>query len=196
MALFAPLYVRALRWSAHRHAARYLGLLSGSEAVFFPVPPEVMLAPMTLAQPKSWAWYASISLFWSMLGAVVGYLLGHFAFDLVQPGLLRMGYGDEFGHIRALAEKQGFWLLLIGGFTPVPFKLLTLAAGAVAMPWLPFIAGAVIGRGKRVFLVTGLIRLGGARAEAWLRANVERLGFGLLAVLVLALAAYHFWPRG
>ncbi|PJA41533.1 MAG: DedA family protein, partial [Lysobacterales bacterium CG_4_9_14_3_um_filter_62_6] len=74
--------------------------------------------------------------------------------------------------------------------------LLTLAAGAVAMPWLPFIAGAVIGRGKRVFLVTGLIRLGGARAEAWLRANVERLGFGLLAVLVLALAAYHFWPRG
>lgn len=196
MALFGPLYARAMHWSVHPHAARYLGLISFAEAVIFPVPPEVMLAPMTLAQPRHWAWYASISLFWSMLGAVVGYLLGHFAFDLVQPSLLRMGYGEEFEKVRVLAEKQGFWLLLIGGFTPVPFKLLTLAAGAVAMPWLPFMAGAVIGRGKRVFLVTGLIRLGGARAEAWLRANVERLGLSILVLLVLALAAYKLWPAG
>lgn len=196
MALFAPWYERAMRWSAHPRAPRILGLLSICEAIFFPVPPEVMLAPMTLAQPKRWFWFASISLFWSMLGALIGYAIGHWAIDLVTPWLIELGYGEKFEQIKQVARDDGFWFLLIGGFTPIPFKLLTLASGAVSMPLLPFIAGAVIGRGKRVYLVTGLIRLGGPRAEAWLRRNVERVGYAVLAVLVLGVALFKFWPRG
>ena len=70
------------------------------------------------------------------------------------------------------------------------------ASGAVSMPLLPFIAGALIGRGKRVYLVTGVIRLGGPKAEAWLRRNVERVGFAFLLLLVLVVVAFKFWPRG
>lgn len=195
MALFAPLYARAMRWSAHRHAPRYLGGLSFCEAIFFPIPPEVMLAPMTLAQPPRWFWFASVSLFWSMLGALVGYAIGLWAIDLVTPWLIELGYGDRFEQVKQVARDDGFWFLLIGGFTPIPFKLLTLASGAVSMPLLPFIAGALIGRGKRVYLVTGLIRLGGPRAEAWLRRNVERLGYLVLVLLLVVVVAFKFWPR-
>lgn len=195
MRLFAPLYERALGWSADRRAPRLLGLLSFCEAVFFPVPPETMLAPMTLAAPGNWARYAGISLLWSTLGALVGYAIGHFAADALQPLLLDLGYGERFAEIKRLAAEQGFWLLLIGGFTPVPFKLLTLASGAVSMPMLPFLAGAFIGRGKRVFLVAGLIRIGGAPAEAWLRRHVETLGMLVLLLLLMLLLVWYRWSN-
>ena len=193
MRLFGSLYERALQWSSHRRAPFVLGLLSFSEAVFFPVPPETMLAPMTLSAPRRWALYAGISLFWSTLGALVGYALGHFAADAVLPLLISLGYGPRFAEIEQLAADQGFWLLLIGGFTPVPFKLLTLASGAVAMPLLPFLAGTLIGRGKRVFLVAGMIRMGGERAEAWLRAHVERLGMLIVLLIVVLLLVWRWW---
>jgi membrane protein YqaA with SNARE-associated domain len=194
MALFAPLYAKTLHWAAHRHAPAYLALLSFCEAIFFPIPPEPMLAPMTLAQPKRWFWFATISLVFSTLGALVGYAIGYFALDAVMPILIDLGYGDEFERIREVAREDGFWFLLIGGFVPIPFKLLTLASGAVSMPMLPFLAGALIGRGKRVYLVTGVIRLGGERAEAWLRRNVEYVGYGGLLLVLLVLAAFKFWP--
>jgi membrane protein YqaA with SNARE-associated domain len=194
MGLFAPWYERALRWSAHQHAPRYLGILSFCEAIFFPIMPEVMLAPMTLAKPSGWARFATISLVFSLLGAFVAYAIGYGAIDLITPWLIEWGYGERFEEIKQLARDEGFWLLLIGGFTPVPFKLLTLASGAVSMPLLPFLAGALIGRGKRVYLVTGVIRLGGAKAEAWLRRNIERVGFAILLLLVLVVAAFKFWP--
>jgi len=195
MALFAPLYERAMRWSTHRHAVRYLGLLSFCEAIFFPVVPEIMLVPMTLAQPRRWWWFATVSLFFSLLGALVGYAIGYWAIEAVTPWLLELGYGERFEQIKQVARDDGFWFLLIGGFTPIPFKLLTLASGAVSMPLLPFIAGALIGRGKRVYLVAGLIRLGGPRAEAWLRRHVERIGYLVLLLVVLVVAAFKFWPE-
>ena len=183
MKLFGPLYERALAWSRHPRAPALLGLLSFVEAIIFPVPPEVMLAPMTLARPKAWWRYATISLGWSLAGALVGYAIGHFAIGMIEPLIDRFGYAQKFAEVRQLAAEQGFWLLLIGGFTPIPFKLLTLASGAVGMPMLPFLAGAIIGRGKRVYLVAGLIALGGERAEAWLHRYVEPIGWAALALL-------------
>lgn len=193
MKLFTPLYERALRWSQHPRAPTYLGVLSFAEAVVFPVPPEVMLAPMTLAQPKRGMWFASISLFWSMLGALLGYAIGHFAIDLAMPLLERTGYGDAFAAVKQSAAENGFWFLLIGGFTPIPFKLLTLASGAVSMPLLPFLAGAIIGRGKRVYLVAGLIMLGGERAERLLHRYIEPVGWVALALLVGLVVALKYW---
>jgi membrane protein YqaA with SNARE-associated domain len=181
--LFAPLYERALRWAAHRHAARLLTGLSFIEAIFFPVMPEVMLAPMSLAQPRRALWFATLSLAGSMAGMFVGYAIGYYAIEWAQPWIAAAGYGDSFDAIKADAAANGFWLLLIAGFTPVPFKIFTLAAGAVQMPLLPFFCGALIGRGKRVYLVAGAIRLGGERAEAALRRNIEPLGWIALVVL-------------
>ena len=193
MRLFAPLYEKALRWSRHPRAASLLAGLSFIEAIFFPVPPEVMLAPMTLAQPKRGMWFASISLFWSTLGALVGYAIGYFAIDLAMPLLERMGYGEGFESVKQTAAENGFWFLLIGGFTPIPFKILTLASGAVHMPLLPFLAGAIIGRGKRVFLVAGAIMFAGERAEKLLHKYIEPVGWAALALLVGLIVALRYW---
>ena len=184
MKLFAPLFQRAIVWAAHPRAPWLLAFLSFIEAIFFPVPPEAMLAPMCIAQPKRGFRFAAISLAGSILGMFVGYAIGHFAIDAVMPLIDRLGYGAQFGEIKQQAADNGFWLLLIAGFTPVPFKIFTLASGAVGMPLLPFFFGGAIGRGKRVFLVAGAIRLGGERAVNALHKYIEPIGWAALVLLV------------
>jgi len=192
MKVFQPWFDKAITWAAHKRAPWLLALLSFCEAVFFPVPPEMMLLPMCLAKPKRGFWYAGISLGGSIVGMFVGYAIGYWAMDAVMPLLAKLGYADEFMHIREEVASGGgtraFWLLVIAGFTPVPFKIFTLASGAVGMPLLPFFFGAVIGRGKRVFLVALFIRLFGDRAEQFLRKYIEPIGWVALAVLVAAVA--------
>ena len=188
MKLFQTLYERTLGWSRHPRAPTFLTVLSFFEAIFFPVPPEVMLAPMSLARPQRAFWYATLSLAGSMVGMFIGYAIGYFALELAMPLLERFGYAAQFDEIKRQAAENGFWLLLIAGFTPIPFKVFTLASGAVGMPLLPFFFGALIGRGKRVYLVAGAIRLGGARAEAMLHKHIEPVGWTALILLVCVIA--------
>ena len=124
----------------------------------------------------------------SMLGMFVGYAIGFYALEWAMPFIEKMGYASEFDSIKQQAADNGFWLLLIAGFTPVPFKIFTLASGAVGMPLLPFFAGGAIGRGKRVFLVAGAIRLGGEKAEAALHKYIEPVGWSALVLLVGVIA--------
>lgn len=191
MELFRPWYVRALAWSRHPRAPALLTGLSFIEAIFFPIPPEVMLAPMSLAQPRRAFWFATLSLAGSMVGMFIGYALGYYAVELAMPLVERLGYAAEFDSIKLQAAENGFWLLLIAGFTPIPFKVFTIASGAVGMPLLPFFLGALIGRGKRVFLVAGAIRLGGERAEKALHKHIEPVGWAAL-VLLVGLVAWLF----
>jgi membrane protein YqaA with SNARE-associated domain len=187
MKIFRPLYERTLGWSAHPKAPLLLTLLSFFEAIIFPVPPEVMLAPMSLARPDRALWYATLSLAGSMVGMFIGYAIGYFALEAIMPWLERFGYAAQFDEIKRQAAENGFWLLLLAGFTPVPFKIFTIASGAVGMPLLPFFFGALIGRGKRVYLVAGAIKLGGARAEAALHRHIEPVGWTALALLAAAI---------
>ena len=106
---------RAIVWAAHPRAPWLLAFLSFIEAIFFPVPPEAMLAPMCIAQPKRGFRFAAISLGGSVLGMFVGYAIGHFAIDAVMPLIDRLGYGAQFGEIKQQAADNGFWLLLIAG---------------------------------------------------------------------------------
>jgi membrane protein YqaA with SNARE-associated domain len=192
MKLFKPLYERALRWSASPRAPLILFVLSLCEAVFFPIAPEVMLAPMCLARRDRAFRYAAISLAGSIIGMCVGYSIGYFALDLLMPWIDKVGYTAHFHQIEQQARDHGFWLLLVAGFVPVPFKIFTLASGAVRMPLLQFFAGAIIGRGKRVFLVAGAIKLGGERGEAALHRWIEPIGWvGLL--LFVALVGWLIW---
>ncbi len=190
--LFGPLYERTLRWSASPRAPLLLFVLSLCEAVFFPVAPEVMLAPMCLARRDRALRYAAISLGGSIVGMCIGYALGHFALGFLMPWIERLGYAAKFHEIEQQAVKNGFWLLLLAGFTPVPFKIFTLASGAVGMPLLPFFAGAIIGRGKRVFLVAGAIKIGGIRAEVALRRWIEPVGW-IALLLFAAVVGWLLW---
>lgn len=189
MAVFKNLYERAILWAAHPRASYFLTLLSFIEAIFFPIPPEAMLAPMSLARPKKAFWFASLSLFGSMTGMFIGYAIGHYFIDFAMPFIDKMGYAAQFEGIKQQAASNGFWLLLLAGFTPIPFKIFTLASGAVGMPLLPFFFGALIGRGKRVYLVAGAIAMGGEKAEAKLRQYIEPIGWTAL-VLFAGLIAY------
>lgn len=203
MKIFAPMYARAIAWSRHPRAPAFLTGLSFVEAIIFPVPPEVMLAPMSLAQPKRALWFATLSLIGSIAGAVVGYLLGHYAFELMRPLFewLGMMHGIESG-IDTIKTRMAespwavFWLLVAGGFAPIPMKVFTWASGVVGVPWVPYLAAMAIGRGKRVFLVAIAIRLGGERAERALHRYIEPIGWAAMAVLLVAISYLVFKAKG
>ena len=199
MRLFKPLYEIALRWAAHPRAQAYLAGLSFVEAFIFPVAPEFMLAPMTLAKPVRWARFASISLTFSLLGSLVGYALGHFAFDALRPLLSDSGMlahldklVDEFRADAVAHPWKAFWLLVAAGFVPIPMKVASWACGIVGIPILPFLGGIAVGRGKRVYLLCGLIRLGGERAEKAIHRWIEWIGWLVVALIVLLVIYFGY----
>ncbi|ALP52804.1 hypothetical protein Tel_06350 [Candidatus Tenderia electrophaga] len=188
MGFFSRLYDKVLIWAAHRHAAWYLGGLSFAESSFFPIPPDVMLAPMALARPER-AWhYALITTVTSALGGVFGYLIGVFAFELIEPLLHEFGYWENFQSAVEWFKEWGFWVVFLAGFSPIPYKVFTISAGTVGMAFLPFLVASLIGRGARFFLVAGLIRWGGVRMDRMLRSYIDRLGWiFVVAAIVLYL---------
>jgi membrane protein YqaA with SNARE-associated domain len=197
--VFAPLYERALRWAQHRNAPAMLGVLSFVEAVFFPVMPEVMLAPMCVAQPKRGWWFATLSLAGSMAGALVGYALGHYAFEAIKPLFAAMGMLSSIeGGIALVQAKMAespwavFTFLVLGGFMPIPMKVFTWASGIVGVPLPQYFLSMLIGRGKRVYVLAAVIRIGGPRAEAALRRWIEPLGW-IATALVVVLVAWLVW---
>lgn len=193
MKLFAPLYDRCLVWAGHRHAPYYLAGISAAESVIFPIPPDVMLAPMTLAKPTHWVRYAALCTLASVVGGLLGYLLGAYALEFVLPLLERAGKMETFENVQVLFQRYGFWIVFVAGFTPIPYKVFTIAAGATGIGLVPFVLGSCVGRGGRFFLVTGLIRLGGERMAGMLRRYVEWLGWSVIVLAALALAWLEWW---
>jgi len=187
MRIFSSLYELALRWAGHPKAPWYLGGLSFAESSFFPIPPDVMLAPMVLAKRNQAWWFATITTITSVLGGIFGYLIGWLAFDLIQPTLTEMGYADKLALSRHWFERWGIWVIFIAGFAPIPYKLFTISAGALTMSFIPFIIASIIGRGARFFLVAGLIKFGGEKMETMLRKYIDTLGWLFVAT---AIAAY------
>ncbi|MCI0505567.1 MAG: DedA family protein [Gammaproteobacteria bacterium] len=192
MQLFSSLYERVMRWAAHRHAQWYLAGLSFAESSFFPIPPDVMLAPMALANTKK-AWrYALITTVFSVLGGLAGYAIGMFAFDLVRPVLEKAGYMDNYNLAVSWFEQWGVWVIFVAGFSPIPYKLFTIAAGVVSMALLPFAIASIIGRGARFFIVAGLMVWGGEKMDQMLRQYVDRIGWALVVVVAIAFIWYEF----
>jgi len=202
MRMFASLYERAIVWARHRHAVRYLAGLSFVEAFIFPVMPEVMLAPMMLAQPRKAFRFANWSLLFSLLGSLVGYSLGHFAYEALKPLLESMHLlapiqkGVENLQRDMQAHSLGLYIVLaMAALQPVvPMKFVTWASGIVGVPVLPFLVCMLVGRGKRVWLLALLVRIFGERAEQMLRKHIEWIGWAVIVALVL-LAAWWFLLR-
>jgi len=202
MRLFGKLYARALVWARHPHAIRYLCGLSFVEAFIFPIMPEVMLAPMMLGKRQRAFFYANLSLAFSLLGSLVGYALGHFAFEALKPllGTLHLLVPIEQGvatlRTQMAAHRWGlFGVLFLAALVPViPMKFVTWSSGVIGVPVLPFLGCVALGRGKRVWLLALLIRLFGERAEQLLHKYIEWIGWVVLALLGLLLAWWS-WRR-
>jgi membrane protein YqaA with SNARE-associated domain len=197
MLLFGTLYARVLVWARDPRAVYYLCGLSFVEAFIFPIMPEVMLAPMMLGKRHKAFSYANISLLFSLMGSLVGYALGHWAFHALTPLLQSLHLYDsiEKGVENLRTEMNQHWLelllvLILAALQPVvPMKFVTWAAGIVGVPVIPFLVCILLGRGKRVWLLALLIRLFGERAERILHKHIEWIGWAALAVLA-ALAGW------
>ena len=190
MSIFSNLYDRVLRWAGHRHAQRYLIGLTFAESSFFPIPPEALLVPMTLAEPRRGWRFALVTTLASVLGGAAGYAIGWFAADAVEPVLRSVGYWDKYLLAIEWFAAWGFLAVLGAGISPIPYKVFTIAAGALQMLFPLFILASLVGRGARFFLVAGLIRWGGRPMERKLREHVDLVGWitiALLAVLYFAL---------
>ena len=188
MRLFGPLYERVLEWSRHRHAERYLAGLSFAESSFFPIPPDVMLAPMCLAERKR-AWrYATVTTVASVLGGVAGYAIGYFLFELIEPWLQTTHYWESYLAARAWFDKWGVLAVFVAGFSPIPYKIFTIAAGAAVLTFPWFVVASFLGRGGRFYLVAGFIVAGGERMAALLPRYVERIGWAVVACVVVGVA--------
>lgn len=188
MNLFTRLYETVLRWADHPMASRYLAGLSFIESAFAPVPPpDVMLIPMTLKKPSAGLSLAFWTTIFSVLGGLAGYLIGYFAFELLEPMIHEMDYWEKFQKVVEWFNKWGFSIVFIAGFSPLPYKLFTIAAGTLSLSLVPFLLASFVGRGARFFLVAALVMKFGPRVEPVIRRYVEWLGWGSVVVLVLAI---------
>ena len=190
MRLFGSLYDRVLAWSRHRHAERYLGAMSFAESSFFPIPVDVMLAPMTLADRSKWIRYATIATVFSVLGGLGGYAIGWSMFEAIEPWLRESHYWDAYLTARSWFDDYGVWVVFVAGFSPIPYKVFTIAAGVAALNLPGFFIGSLIGRAARFFLVAGLVRAGGQRFEDTLAKHVERIGWATVAAAVIVIAFF------
>ncbi len=188
--MFAGMYNRMMQWAAHPYAERYLVGISVFESIFFPLPTALMVAPMAVARPEKAVRIALIATVMSVLGGVVGYYLGHYAFDLVEPWIQELGYGEKYQIAQRWFQQWGFMAVVIAGFSPIPFKLFTLSAGALSMAILPFIAAAIVGRAAHFFLVALVMAWAGPRLEPVVRKYIEWLGW-LTVVLAVAFVYFH-----
>lgn len=194
MKIFAPLYDLVIKWSRHRFAERYLAALSFAESSFFPIPVDVMLAPMCLAERKK-AWrFAAIATVFSVLGGLAGYAIGVVGFELIEAWMRESHYWSAYETSTDWFDRYGLWVIFVAGFSPIPYKVFTIAAGVAALNPLLFLVASIFGRGARFFLVASLIVWGGDRLEDTLQKHVERIGWAVV-IIIFAVIAW-FMVRG
>jgi len=167
--------------------------MSFAESSFFPIPVDVMLAPMCLADRDRWIRYATIATVFSVLGGLGGYAIGWGLFEAIEPWLSESHYWEDFELASRWLNDYGVWVVFAMGFSPLPYKVATIAAGVAVINLPGFFIGSLVGRAARFFLVAGLVRLGGDRFESTLSKYVERIGWATVGIIVIVV---WFMMRG
>ncbi|MGC6528176.1 MAG: YqaA family protein [Paracoccaceae bacterium] len=186
--MIRALYDFTLSLAEHPKAIWALALVAFAESSVFPIPPDVLLIPLIIANPRK-AWlFATVTLVASVLGGLAGYAIGHFAFEQIgRPILEALGKAEA---IEAYAHKfnnVGFWAVLAAGVTPFPFKVITIMSGATAMPLSVFIPTAILARGLRFFAVAALLRIFGPQIKDFIE---RRLALVFVAFLLILIAGF------
>ena len=203
------LYDWVLRWGESRHGTTALCFLSMAEASFFPVPPDALLIGLCMGAWRKWFRFALVCSLGSIVGGMLGYLIGHWAFDLVGEKLLSLTAslsGSDPQQLLAQAEywfnekqvwgmKVGAWAVAIAGFTPIPYKVFTITAGFFHMNFAIFVAASAISRSLRFFLVAGLIGMLYKRYGERIKEIIDRY-FNILAIAFVILLLAGFWTIG
>lgn len=187
------MYAWAMQLAASRHALPALSGVSFAESSFFPVPPDAMLVPMVLANPKK-AWlYAGVCTAASVLGGLLGYALGSIFYETVGQKIIAFYHMEQQAeNFRVLYGQYGAEIILLKGLTPIPYKLVTIASGLAAYPLLPFIILSTVTRGARFFLIAALLKWKGEAARLFIEKHLERLTLAFLAIIILGFVAFFY----
>jgi membrane protein YqaA with SNARE-associated domain len=185
MRFFSYLYNKMLAWSAHDHAPYYLAGVSFAESSFFPIPPDVMLISMSLAKPPRVWRYALITSVASVIGGIFGYLLGAFFLDLIYPLIVKFGYLHAYQQVHVWFQAWGFWVVFIAGFSPIPYKLFTIGAGAMRMAFFPFLLASAVSRSARFFLVGTVMHYAGPKLDGFIHKYIDMIGWLVTALIVI-----------
>ncbi len=184
MGIFAKLYDKTLCLAEHKHAAHYLALISFAESLFMPIPIDVVLSAMMLSRPHKSYNLALVATISSLFGGLLAYCLGALAFEpIIKPILIFFNCYHTYGSVLANFTRWGFWLMLLAGLIPIPYKLFTLGAGIIRLALPSFILAAIIGRGTRFFLLALLLATKGESLRAKIRQLSDYVGWFLLTIL-------------
>ena len=183
---FHSIYNKILDYSSSRFAILWLSAISFLESIILPVPlQDLLLASMSLRNRSKAFYFAAICTIASVLGALLGYYIGVQAENHILPILINLDYESKFETAQMYFQTYGIYIILIAGFSPIPYKVFTIAAGMMSMSLLPFVIFSLIARGARYFLISFLVRKFGKMADAWLNKYIDWLGYLLIIVIAL-----------
>ncbi len=183
--MIKALYDWTMGLAAKPYAIWALAFVAFIESSVFPIPPDILMIPMILAAPHRAFWIATVCLVSSVLGGMLGYAIGTFAFEQIgQPILASLGKGEAMAEFNTQFNDYGFWAVLIAGLTPFPYKVITIMSGWTGMPLMTFIATSILARGLRFFIVAALLWKYGAPIRDFIE---RRLGlmFTLFVILLI-----------
>ncbi len=207
------LYDWVISWGEKKHGQTALFFLSLAEASFFPIPPDALLIALCMGSHKKWVRFAAVCSIGSVIGGVLGYLIGQFAFDMIGEKLLLISSSlsgvdsqvllDQasywFNEKELLGMKVGAWAVGVAGFTPIPYKVFTIAAGFFKMAFVPFFVASVISRSLRFFVVAGIIGILYKKYGNRIKELIDRY-FNILAIAFVVLLVMGFmslrWLKG
>jgi membrane protein YqaA with SNARE-associated domain len=193
--MIRQLYDKVVALSASRHALWVLAAVSFAESSFFPIPPDVVLVPMVLANRERARLFALVCTVASVVGGLLGYAIGALLYDTLGQWLISAyGYGDSFEAFRDAYAKWGAWIILIKGMTPIPYKIVTIASGFAGYNLLYFVVLSVITRGARFFLEAELLRIYGEPIRDFIEKRLTLVLTGFVAVVIggFLIAKYAF----
>ena len=168
------LYNWTLSLAAHRRAVPALALISFTESSFFPIPPDVVLIPMVLAARARAFFIAAVCTISSVLGGIAGYAIGFFLYETIGRPLLDFyGYTDRFADFQGHYNEWGLLIVFAAGLTPLPYKVFTIASGVTGLGLVPFIAGSLISRGLRFYVIAFLLWRYGSPIRTFVESNLK-----------------------
>jgi membrane protein YqaA with SNARE-associated domain len=191
--MLRALYDKTMRLAGHRHAVWWLGLISFLESSIFPIPPDVLLVPLVLADRRRAFWYAGVCTVTSVIGGWLGYAIGYYLFETIGGWLLDVYHlRDQFAVFQHTFNEYGAWIVLIKGLTPIPYKLVTITAGVTHLDLVTFSIASVISRGGRFLLVALLLWWFGEPIRRFIERYLTWVTTGLLAAVVGGFVVLRF----
>ena len=190
--MLRKLYDWVFELARSRHATKALAAVSFAESSFFPIPPDVMLAPMILSRPDKAYQYAAICSGASVLGGILGYVIGYYLTDVGMMLMRVLGHSEGLVEFQHWYDRFGVWVILAKGLTPIPYKLVTIASGLAHFSFPVFVAASVATRGARFFLEAWVLKTWGPAMLAVVEKRLALWGTLFVVVLVGAIVAVRF----